>query len=336
MTVRVGVIGVGMIGADHVRRLSSVLSGGEVVAVTDVDIARAQAVARGVPGARVHLSGEALVADDGVDAVLVASWGPTHEQYVLESIRAGKPVLCEKPLATNEDACRRIVDAETAAGRRLVQVGFMRRYDPAYQALKGAVIDGSIGPPVMVHCAHRNASVPSSYTEDMMITDSAVHEMDVTRWLLGEEIVGVRALDGRRSSRAPEGVRDPLLLILESAGGVLVDVEMSVSAGFGYEVRCEVVGECGTAALGDEGDVRIARDGHRGSRVPHDWRDRFARAYDLELQAWLDAVGAGGCTGPSSWDGLTAAVIADSALTARRTGERVPVVLPERPPCYDI
>lgn len=335
MSVRVGVIGVGMIGADHVRRISSALAGGDVVAVTDADLGRAQAVAAGVPGTRVHASGEALVADDAVDVVLVASWGPTHERYVLASIRAGKPVFCEKPLATTQDACRRIVDAETGTGGRLVQVGFMRRYDPAYRALKDSLDHGSIGAALMLHCAHRNASVPSSYTEDMMVNDSGVHEMDATRWLLGEEIVGVRALDGRRSTRAPEGVRDPLLLILDSASGVLVDIEVSVSAGYGYDVRCEVVGERGTASLGDEGAVRIARDGHRGSPVPQGWQDRFARAYDIELQAWLDAAAAGRCTGPSSWDGLAAAAIADSALEARRTGERVPVDLPDRPPFYD-
>ena len=325
MTVRVGVIGVGMIGADHVRRLTGVLADAEVVALTDVDADRARDVAAGVPGARVHGSGEALVDDEAVDAVLVASWGPTHEQYVLACLRAGKPVLCEKPLATTGAACGRILDAEVAAGSRLVQVGFMRRYDPAYRALKRAVDDGAIGPPLMVHCAHRNASVPASYTADMMISDSAVHEIDATRWLLGEEIAAVRVLEPRRSSRAPERLRDPLMLLLESASGVLADVELSVSVGYGYDVRCEVAGESGTASLGDEGSTR----------VPRDWRDRFGPAYDLELQAWLDAVAAGSCTGPSAWDGYAATVVAETCLRARRDGDRTPVVRRERPRFYD-
>src|SRR5215470_8091332 len=141
-TVRVGVIGVGMIGQDHIRRIVGVLSGGAVVAVNDVDAARAEQVAAGLPGARVHPSAEDLIADGNVDAVLVASWGPAHEEQVVAAIRAGKPVFCEKPLAPTVEACQRILDAEMAAGRRLVQVGFMRRYDAGYRAMKAA-LDGA-------------------------------------------------------------------------------------------------------------------------------------------------------------------------------------------------
>jgi myo-inositol 2-dehydrogenase/D-chiro-inositol 1-dehydrogenase len=140
VTVRIGVVGTGMIGRDHVRRLSRVLAGARVVAVTDVDAAAAAAVAAeygsgegGASAIRVHASGQDVVADPEVDAVLVTSWGPTHEEYVLASIAAGKPVFCEKPLATTQEACLRILDAEVAAGRRLVQVGYMRRYDAAYR-----------------------------------------------------------------------------------------------------------------------------------------------------------------------------------------------------------
>src|SRR6266480_7507775 len=97
MTVRVGVIGTGMIGQDHIRRITHVLSGGEVVAVTDVDAARAGQVAAGLPAATVHPTGQDLIADGGVDAVLVASWGPAHEEAVTAAMSAGKPVFCEKP-----------------------------------------------------------------------------------------------------------------------------------------------------------------------------------------------------------------------------------------------
>src|SRR3954454_17345466 len=210
MTVNVGVIGVGMIGQDHIRRVTHVLSGARVSAVTDVDLDRAKSVAQGLPGeVRVHETGQALIDADEVDAVVVCSWGPTHEEYVLAAIAAGKPVFCEKPLAETPEACLRILAAEVAAGRRLVQVGYMRRYDGGYRALKGVLDSGAIGAALMVHCAHRNPSVPGHYTKDMAITDTAVHEIDTMRWLLGEEIVGTQVLTPRRSRHGGE-LQDPL------------------------------------------------------------------------------------------------------------------------------
>lgn len=334
MAVRIGVVGVGMIGQDHVRRLTTVLAGAEVVAVTDVDAARARAVADGLPAARALPTGQDVIGADDVDAVLVASWGPTHEEYVLAALAAGTPVFCEKPLATTAEACGRILDAEVAHGSRLVQVGFMRRYDAAYRTLRDVVAGGGIGAPLLVHATHRNASVPATYTGDMAISDTAVHDIDVTRWLLGEEVVATTVLTPRRSSRGGD-LQDPIVLVLETESGVLVDVEVSVNIGYGYDIRGEVVGETGTAALGEESPVVVKREGVRSGRVPADWRERFVRAYDVELQAWVDAVAAGrGATGPSAWDGYAATVVCDSALDALKTGSRTPVVLRDRPALY--
>src|SRR6266571_3152907 len=298
MTVRVGVIGVGMIGQDHIRRITQVLTGGGIVAVTDVDQARAKGMADGLPGVTVYPAGPDLIASDEVYAVLVTSWGPTHEEQVLAAIDAGKPVFCEKPLATTKEACLRIINAEMAAGRRLVQVGFMRRYDAGYHALKAALDDGEIGTPLLMHCAHRNPSVPPyGFTTEMMISDSAVHEIDLVRWLFDEEVVATSILKPRRSSKAAADLHDPLIVLLEMASGVLVDVEVFVNATYGYDIRGEIVGEIGTVALADGADVTVKAGGGRSGRVPADWRDRFGRSFDAELQDWLKAAAAGTSTG---------------------------------------
>jgi Predicted dehydrogenases and related proteins len=334
MTVRVGVIGTGMIGQDHIRRLTGMPSGARVVAVHDIDADRAAKVAAGLPGdVRVHATAEDLVADDAVDAVLVCSWGPAHAGQVLAAIAAGKPVFCEKPLATTREDCLRVVEAEAAAGRRLVQVGYMRRYDEAYRAVKRIVDDGTLGAPLMMHCAHRNSGVPDHYRPEYTITDTAVHEFDVTRWLFGEEITAVTVLHGRRNRHGGE-ILDPMLVLLETEGGVLVDVEVSVNIRYGYEIRAEVVCEEGTAELGGPAPATVRRGGGITRHVPADWRERFAQAYDTELRSWIDALRGEGELGPSAWDGYAVAAVSDAALTALRTGTRTTVDLAEKPALY--
>ena len=323
MTVRVGVIGVGLIGEDHVRRLTTVLDDAPVTALTDVDSGRAATVAEKYGVGTVHASGEAVIADPQVDAVVVASWGPTHEQYVLAAITAGKPVFCEKPLATTPEACERVLAAETAAGRRLVQVGFMRRYDPAYRALRAAVWDGSIGAPLLAHMAHRNPAVPPSVASEDAINDSAVHEIDVTRWLLDEEITSVMVLSPRRSSLAADGLQDPMVVMFRTASGVLVDDELALNVRYGYDIRADVVGETG--------HVQLPADGP----VPPDWRVRFADAYDTEFRSWTADVAAGRPPGgPGAWDGYAATVVAGACVSALKSGTWTEVVLRDRPGLY--
>ncbi len=285
-SLRIGLIGTGRIGTDHIRRLTELTAGAEVVAVSDVDTDRAREVAGGLASGRVTAGAHELIADDDVDAVVVSSWGPTHEEYVLACIAAGKPVFCEKPLATTQDACRRIVEAEVAAARRYVQVGYMRRYDPSYRTLKAVVDSGEIGAPLLVHSGHRNASVPGHYTGAMTITDTAVHDFDVARWLLDEEIAAVTVLTPKRNRGGGGDLPDPLLILLESESGVLVDVEVSVNIRYGYDIRGAVVRETGTVSLADGVPVVVRSGGRVGGPLHKDWQPRFAEAYDAELRDW--------------------------------------------------
>jgi myo-inositol 2-dehydrogenase/D-chiro-inositol 1-dehydrogenase len=319
MSVGVGVIGAGMMGADHVRTLTNGVPGAHVAAISDVDPARAEGAAHDA-GARAIADPHALIADPAVDAVVVASSDATHEEFVVGCIAAGKSVLCEKPLATSADACLRVVEAELAAGRRLVHLGFMRRFDPAYGVVKARLDGGGLGEILLLHCAHRNASSPPGFTSEMLITSSAVHEIDIVRWLLEEEIVGATVRAARPTSQAANGLRDPQLVLLETAGGVLVDVEVFVNAGYGYDIRCEVVGESGTV--------------HLGEQVEPDFRARFAIAYQRELEAWVGAVADGPGHGPSAWDGYVANAVADACLESLASGVRASVRLEERPPLY--
>ena len=159
MTIHVGIIGTGFIGEDHGRKLVNTINGSAVSAVSDINLARATEVARLLGGARIFDDGHELIRSPEVDAVLVTSTGPTHSEFVLSSIDAGKPVMCEKPLAPTTPECEEILKAEVAFGRRLVIVGYMRRYDVGYRAVKGALESGAIGDALVLHNVHRNATV---------------------------------------------------------------------------------------------------------------------------------------------------------------------------------
>ena len=336
MTLKIGVIGTGMIGRDHTRRIQQVLAGAEVVALSDVNLASAESVRADLaPDARLYQTGEELIAAPGVDAVLVTSWGATHEPYVLAAVAAGKPVFCEKPLATTAEGARRIVEAEVAHGKRLVQVGFMRRYDAGYVALKDAVQQHT-GAPILVHAAHRNPAVPEAYVTPMAIHDTLIHEIDVFRWLLDDDYVSARVLYPRNAARSHTKLRDPQVVVLETKKGVLIDVEIFVNCHYGYDIQCEVVGEDGTARLPEPMAIDMRLGAKRQSRILTDWKDRFVASYDVELQDFIAAAAKGGATGPSAWDGYAAAVTSDACVQAQESaGQAVAIELPARPALYE-
>ncbi len=333
MTLRIGMVGPGGMGQAHIARIHSVLSGAAVVGVTDLDSGRAQAVADPI-GASVYPDHQAMIDSDEIDAIMVCSFGPAHEAPVVAAIDAGKPVFCEKPLAPTAAECERIMAAEQAAGKRLVTVGFMRRCDASYRAMKAVLDSGEIGEALMVHCAHRNPTVPQSYTWDMAINDTAIHEVDTMRWLLGEEIASVRVDRPKKTRNRFPHLQDPLVLILNTVSGVRVDDEIFVNCQYGYDIRCELVAETGIVSLADQNLISRRDTAGRNNRITTDHNDRFNGAFITEVQEWIDAGTTGGASGPSSWDGYAAAVVCDAGVRALTESGEVPVMLMDKPALY--
>ena len=329
--LRVAVLGVGLMGAFHAETLSTRVRGARVSVVNDFFADKASEVAAGI-GARVVEDPIAAIQDPEVDAVLIASPGAAHEAQVNACLNAGVPVLCEKPLTTDVASAYAIVQQEAALGRSLVQVGFMRRFDAEYAALKDLIISGELGNVLLVHCTHRNPTVGDHFNSEFMIRDSVVHEVDVVRFLLDEEIASVQVITTVPTSIAPEGTADPMLVIFETTSGRVVTDEVFVRSQVAYEVRTEVVAERGSALIGlDQNLVTKTTDGRWGGRITPGFVERFAPAYQVELQRWVDAARRGTIDGPGAWDGYAAVAVCEAGVEALSTGAKVQVVIEPKP-----
>ena len=320
MSLRIGVVGAGIMGADHANTLRRFVRGAEVTAVADVDRARAETAAA---GARAYDDAIALITDPDVDAVVIASHDSVHAEQVTAAVRAGKPVLCEKPLAPTLAEGVRVLRDIGDSGAAQLSLGFMRRFDPGYVELRQAIDERVFGAPVLIHNISRGVTSGSGATSESSVTGSAIHEFDVVPWLLRSPVVEVSWTAGRRSSFA-ESLQDPQLITLRTADGVLSTVETFLNAGYGYVIRCEVVGETGAVSLTEPVPTAAEAQGRRRTGYAADWRPRFADAYRLELQAWVDAVCAGRPTPlATAYDGVTASAVAEAVIASMHAGGRV-------------
>jgi myo-inositol 2-dehydrogenase/D-chiro-inositol 1-dehydrogenase len=304
-------------GADHARKIATVVSGAELVAVSDFDAAASGALATEL-GARVHDDGFALIEDADVDAVIIATRDDTHAGLVRASLSAGKPVMCEKPLAPTAAESRALVDEQAALDvpRDLITVGFMRRFDPSYVTLREQVAAGTFGAPLVAHCVSRTVSGYPGGDSASTITNSAIHELDIVPWLLGSPIVEVSYQRGRSSVHSGRR-QDPQIYLLRTASDVLVTVELYLNARYGYDTRCEVVMETGAVALTLPTHVVTDAERRRGVDYPADWIPRYADAYRIELQEWIDAIrGHRPSTLATAGDGLRAAQVADALVVS--------------------
>ena len=289
--LRIAVLGVGVMGADHVARITNRISNARVVVVNDYLSEKAEQIAASVPGARAVGDPLDAIADPDVDAVVLATPGPTHEKQLLACLEHGKPVLCEKPLTTDVETSLAVVKREAELGKKLIQVGFMRRFDHEYAQLKALIDGGEFGQPLVLHCAHRNPAVPPI----------------------------VRQRDGGAGFAGARGRRHPLPV----RRGDRLDPDHQARA-----ESCCAAGACRPAdrdhadrvrqvrrrravrhdrsrlrgahrAGGREGqrhDRTRRRAGaqectwHWGGRITPGFRERFGQAYDTEFQRWVDAV----------------------------------------------
>jgi len=165
------------------------------------------------------------------------------------------------------------------------------------------------------------------------MTNMAIHEFDINRWLLDDDYATVQVVAGRPGPRTPEGQLDPVLVLLTTRGGAVVEIEAFVNASYGYEVRCEVVGSEGTVEMGDGAYLTRRAERAVGHDVPELWLGRFEDAYRRQLQAWGDATLIGRTSGATAWDGLLATITANAAVDAITEGPQV-IDLPERPALY--
>ncbi|MGO4249436.1 Gfo/Idh/MocA family protein [Paenarthrobacter sp. RAF54_2] len=332
--LRVAVIGAGRMGADHIKRLSTRIHGAEVAAVVDVDLARAQAAVEGIDGAVALSSADEALNNGDVNAVLIATPGFLHEEILYKALEKDFPILCEKPLTPDAESAWKVVQAELALGHKRIQVGFMRRFDAEYSALGSIIRNSELGELLMLHHQHRNPSTPEGFTNEMLINDSVVHEFDAIRYFTGEEITSVQVRLGKPTRNAPNGQHDPQHVLLETESGVLADVEIYVNAKFGYQVATQASFEDGIVSIGGDSGPYIQSAGKWGGSVTPGFEERFGAAYDVEVQAWVDAALRGDIGGPTAWDGYATAACCEAGVEAQKSGEKVKVQLNTKPDLY--
>ena len=320
-------------GADHARIIAEDLPGATLQVVCDMDAARAKAVAEAYGAKDAGSDPEGAIARNDVDAVIVASPDFTHSPLSLACIRAGKPVLSEKPLSQSPAECIGVMDAEIAAGRRFVQVGFMRRFDQSYVEMKAALDQGRIGRALMMHNFHRNVETPASdFTGAMAITNSAPHEFDVVRHVLDCEFASISAYQPRRSDKRVA----PVAMVLETDDGQLVTIEVNNNAAYGYDVRAELVGEAGSIAMNPVAYTRTDMKLASSTGYDADWRSRYHEAYVRQNRAFLSFVETGVFPkiASSAWDGYAAAKVAETGARALAEGRKMAVEMIAQPEFY--
>jgi len=331
----IGVLGVGEMGKRHAENLRRLVPEAHLIAVADIADQRASQVAEELEIEHSYGSLEAMLENKEIKAVLIATPDKFHAQAVQAVARAGKDILCEKPLALALADARATIEAVSKANRRM-QVGFMRRYDPAYAAAMQRIEAGEIGVPVVFKSLGRDKDAPplaayESNVNGMIFYTNTIHDFDLARWLMLDEVTEVHAYT--TSAIRPEVARYGDLVAsavnLKYAKGAIGNVESYAQAVYGYDVRTEIVGSKGSILVGtlqQAPAVFLTANGGTRNLADH-FLTRFADAYLAEARDFVHNILYDKPLKISGDDGLKALAIAVAAENSHRQARPVRVTL---------
>jgi inositol 2-dehydrogenase len=330
--LNVGLIGLGRLGRVYARDLSSRIAQTRLVAVADTNGAVAREVASQFDVPRSYEEPSQLIADKGVDAVVIVSPTHTHRDLVVAALEAKKPTFCEKPPALTLSECNAMADAEQRSGT-FFQMGFMRRFDPGYAAAKRQIDEGRIGRPVVFKSTSRDPFPPSiEYANPKssggILIDMGIHDIDLARWFMGD-VGSVQAVGATLvfPELATVGDRDNVIATLTFADGRLGVIDLTRNGFYGYDISTELLGPEGTIRIGYIRETPLlvmTRNSVAHDTVPY-FMERFERAYTLQLENFAENVLGGRPAPITIRDGVEALRVAVAATRACDTGQRVDV-----------
>ncbi len=330
--LNVGLIGLGRLGRVYARDLSSRIAQTRLVAVSDTNAAVTRDVAAQFEVPRSYDDPAQLIADKGVDAVVIVSPTHTHRELVVAALEAKKPTFCEKPPALTLAECTAMADAEQRSGT-FFQMGFMRRFDPGYAAAKRQIDEGKIGRPVVFKSTSRDPFPPSiEYANPKssggILIDMGIHDIDLARWFMGE-VGSVQAVGATLvfPELATVGDRDNVIATMTFADGRLGVIDLTRNGFYGYDISTELLGPEGTIRIGYIRETPLlimTRNSVAHDTVPY-FMERFERAYTLQLENFAENVLGGRPAPITIRDGIEALRVAVAATRACDTGQRVEV-----------
>jgi len=321
---RLGLLGCGRIGRVHARAISQ-LPGAELAAVSD---AQPDAAARlaSEHDAEVRRSEEIVSASD-IDAIVICTPTDTHADLIEAAARAGKPSFCEKPIDLDVERVRTCLETVKAQDS-ILMIGFQRRFDPHFRALKSSIEAGTIGTLEQIIITSRDPGPPPiDYVRRSggLFRDMTIHDFDMARFLLEEPVRRVLAIGDVRVMPEIADVSDvdTATVLMHSESGVQVTITNSRRATYGYDQRVEVLGSKGMLQVGNVPAYQLpvaTETGIRSSVLTDFFMDRYRDAYAEEMRCFVEIVETGAPPPVSGQDGLEALVLADAATTSARNG----------------